>query len=236
MNAMTDYQATRTYTAWQAEAHDLKEATLTEQTRLANELREHWDDWKADSDYPTWDACIQGELGVTADALRHRNDYHRKHPHEDSHAEQPLATVTELPVAKSASTKDKLKAAKELVAQGKGKSRRKPGSDVSYREAAEAVGMDESTIRRDPEIRAERLKVNPEAHSTTNYTSRAACSTLSAAEQLHTLSEDIGSVEIEIDYLTDEQYYTLNATDKKALKGLLNRIISKATTALEGLS
>jgi len=207
---MTDYQATRTYTAWQAEAHDLKEVTLTEQTRLANELREHWDDWKADSDYPTWDACIQGELGITADILRKRN-YRSAKPHTERDAEQPLA-------------------------QGKGKSRRRPGKDVSYREAAEAVGVDESLVRRDSEIRTARQKVDPEAHSTTNYTSRAACRTLSAAEQLHTLSEDIGSVEIEIDYLTDEQYYTLNATDKKALKGLLNRIISKATTALEGLS
>jgi len=45
---------------------------------LGNELRDHWDDWKSESQYSSWDECLQAELELTATALRTWNGRQRR--------------------------------------------------------------------------------------------------------------------------------------------------------------
>lgn len=61
----------RSYTEWQRDAA----VTKGNLTKLGNELREHWDDWKKDPacPYVTLDECLQAELGISRQALKDRN-------------------------------------------------------------------------------------------------------------------------------------------------------------------
>lgn len=64
----------RTYRDWEHDARNSYKSV----TKLGNELRDHWDDWKHESPYDSWDECIKAELGITAQALRDRNHKARK--------------------------------------------------------------------------------------------------------------------------------------------------------------
>lgn len=64
----------RTYDDWKRDARGHRAGT----TKLGNELRDRWDDWKSDAPYKTFDECIMAELGITAGALRERNRKARK--------------------------------------------------------------------------------------------------------------------------------------------------------------
>lgn len=94
---------TRTYTDWE---HSVQ-ATMHEDARvqdditaLANELRNHWEDWKSESPYNTWEQCIKQELDLSAGALRKRNHDARK-----------VATVTDVTVAKPQPSRQTVKPA-----------------------------------------------------------------------------------------------------------------------------
>jgi len=76
---------TRRYGDWETDAR----TTTKSVTKLGNELRDRWDDWKREAPYDSWEACIRGELGITGDALRMRNMRSRK-----------TATVTPVTAAK----------------------------------------------------------------------------------------------------------------------------------------
>lgn len=64
----------RTYADWLVDTRQSSDRQL----ELANELRKRWPDWKAESDYATWEECIQAEFGMSAGALRGRNSYRRR--------------------------------------------------------------------------------------------------------------------------------------------------------------
>jgi hypothetical protein len=53
----------RTFAEWQVEANGIRDGKT--QTALANELRDRWDDWKAESGHATWDECLRAELGMS---------------------------------------------------------------------------------------------------------------------------------------------------------------------------
>jgi Zn-dependent M16 (insulinase) family peptidase len=93
----------------------------------------------------------------------------------------------------------------ELVRQGK-----------SYRQIGKELDTDEANIRKDPAIRAARLEVDPDAHSTTNYDSIAACRTSSADERIRSIKTDL-------EMLVDKHFYTLSKRDQKRLKDILEQ-------------
>lgn len=85
----------RSYVHWRTDAHSSYKSI----TQLGNELRDRWDDWKVEAPYVSWEECLLKELGITADALRKRNERTRtqvavtkRHADPSPPASQPKRT------------------------------------------------------------------------------------------------------------------------------------------------
>lgn len=91
---------------------------------------------------------------------------------------------------------------------------------TSYRKIAKQVGLDESAVRRNPEVRKARMKADPEAHSELLRPSAASCRALSVPERMT-------RIERELKYLLDIGMYRLSAKDQTRLTRIMSDGLKK---------
>lgn len=112
------------------------------------------------------------------------------------------------------SDEEKRERAIELAAQG-----------WSYRQIGPEVGLDESQVRRDPEVRKASAAARPEIVSKTNYTNSVVC-------RIYNASEVISSMERDAEDLVGPKY-TLSRKDIRRLRKLATQLV-EALDILEG--
>ena len=83
----------------------------------------------------------------------------------------------------------------------------------SYRAIGEILGIDESRVRRDPEVRKARIAADPDAHSVTNRAATVACRVQPATELISRVEWTLASL------LGSD--YTLSASDRRRLQTIL---------------
>lgn len=180
---------------------------------LIEELRTRWPEWREFSPYSTWEECCREELGVSASAIRKRRSRANGDlgPQDKSHAAQDPEPRLRSKVDDPPEVTERIARAVELAAEGH-----------SYRQIGPMVGLDESIVRRDPDVRAARVAADPEAHSVTLRTNPMVCRIESAGEL-------IAKVKTTLDEVLSEGYI-LSTKDKDRLR----RILSGALERLRG--
>jgi hypothetical protein len=219
----------RTYDDWERDARGHRAGT----TKLGNELRDRWDDWKSEAPYKTFDECIMAELGITAAALRERNYKARKR----------AASVTDV----TAATQDDVQPVRQKMPSTAEIGRRRDhvlslwGQGHTARQIAEVLGVSRKTIEVDmaasgadgrrpksslsreaPEVtlywRNEDLDI-PDTKSTTEQQSFAACDTPSATEAI----ED---VRVQLSLILGGRY-RLSLKDRNNLITILEKALGR---------
>jgi len=224
---------TRSYADWQHEAR----TTTKSVTALGNELRDRWDDWKKDAPYDRWEDCIQGELGISASALRMRNTRQRRNLTATDVAVSKLQPKRQQHQGKPADAAE-TERRRQHVAQ-----LREAG--YSWDPIREAVGISDGTLSEDLAVLGlkggrPRVPGGPKSHdkpsgdfhwrnedlgipneeSTIEVPSYAACDTPSAAEAI----ED---VRIQLALILGRRY-SLSLKDRNNLINVLSNALERA--------
>jgi DNA-directed RNA polymerase specialized sigma24 family protein len=86
------------------------------------------------------------------------------------------------------------------------------GEGLSYRKIANQLGVDESTVRRDPVVRAAKLEADPEAHS--SFVGHTHYCEVPSAEKI------IRHIEHDVKYITGPKFRLTKKDRKRVIKAL----------------